>query len=155
MPLDESDHSTRAMPRWLLAVTAISALACAWLTHWESRHPPVRDTRIAWVSVRQASTSSKPVLFVFSAAWCQPCKALEQELENESVAELINRTMTPVHLVDRTHEDGANAPDVAELVERYEVKSFPTLVKVTLGGAKPRTFIGYQDANALQRLLEQ
>ena len=68
------------------------------------------------------------MLYDFTAAWCAPCKLLDRDWEDASVAERVNDAFVPVRIMDRVREEGRNAPDVAELQRRYEISVFPTLV---------------------------
>jgi len=75
-----------------------------------------------------ARASRKPVLYDFTAAWCGPCKMLDKDWEDSTVAARVNASFVPARVIDRMREDGRNAPDVDELLRRYEVSGFPTLV---------------------------
>src|SRR5512141_482817 len=137
-------ESTRRVPVALLAAAA--ACLAAWIATslWERSHPPVFADLVKWVPLAVAPDSGaggKPILYYFTADWCGPCRMLRQEVfSSEERARYLNEHFVPVIVVDRMREDGRNEPKVAELLRRYSVQAFPTLV-VTGGpgtGASPQ-----------------
>jgi thiol:disulfide interchange protein len=99
---------------------------------------------VKWVPLTVAPDSAfggKPILYYFTADWCGPCRVLRQEVfSSEERARYLNEHFVPVIVVDRMREDGRNEPKVDELLRRYSVRAFPTLV-VTGGpgtGASPQ-----------------
>jgi len=90
---------------------------------------------VQWVPLAAASGSAKPVLYDFTAAWCGPCRQLEADVFSDpELAAQINARFTPVKVVDRQREDGANPPAVAALQQRFDVRAFPTVVIVDVRG---------------------
>ncbi len=103
----------------------------------------------------RAASSGKPILYDFTAAWCGPCKLLDKDWADASVAAQVNGSFVPVRIVDRVREDGRNEPDVAELVRRYEVSGFPTLVAADAEGRLIARHEGYRDRETLVAFLEE
>jgi thiol:disulfide interchange protein len=73
-----------------------------------------------------AAAERKPILYDFSATWCQPCQEMERQLfANKAAAAFINGNYVPVRVDD---EDKGPLPD--DLRERYAVASLPTLLVI-------------------------
>ncbi|MFP3942093.1 MAG: thioredoxin family protein [Acidobacteriota bacterium] len=106
--------------------------------HW---HPPGEEEALA-------SREAKPILYFFTADWCAPCDKLKRELfdDPDRAAELAER-FVPVEVLDTTVERGTNRPEVAEVVERYAVRSFPTLVVALPDGTAVDQQRGYAGAD--------
>ncbi len=123
---------TREPPLALLAAAGVLLAAWAGSALWERSHPPVSRDLVRWVALALAperATGGRPILYYFTADWCVPCKRLRQEVfgSNER-ARYLNERFLPVKVVDRVREDGKNEPAVEELMKRYAVAAFPTLV---------------------------
>jgi len=138
-------ESTRRPPVALLAAAAAALATWIGASLWERSHPPVFADLVKWVPSAVAPDSAsggKPILYYFTADWCGPCRVLRQEVfSSEERARYLNEHFVPVIVVDRMREDGRNEPKVDELLRRFSVNAFPTLV-VTGGpgtGASPQT----------------
>jgi thiol-disulfide isomerase/thioredoxin len=80
---------------------------------------------------KEAVRVHKPVLYLFTADWCAPCRKMKSEyFANATNAEMINKTYVPIKIVDRKMEDGKNPEPVDKLMERHYIGSFPTLLVV-------------------------
>ena len=102
-----------------------------------------------------ARASRKPILYDFTAAWCGPCKMLDKDWEDSTVAARVNASFVPARVIDRMREDGRNAPDVDELLRRYEVSGFPTLVAADADGKLIGKLEGYRGRRALEEFLQR
>jgi thiol:disulfide interchange protein len=94
-------------------------------------------------SFNQASAESnetnKPLLVVFTADWCPPCKQMKAWVySNKNVADAIEAGFIPVK-VDLTTE---GLPD-QNVAERYEVQSIPTMLTLTPAGTPIGRSVGY------------
>ena len=102
-----------------------------------------------------ALSERKPVLYDFTAAWCQPCHLLDTEGWGDAgVASLVNGSYVPARVVDRDREDGKNPAEIAELQRRYSVRAFPTLIVADADGREIGRFEGYGGKQKLVRFLE-
>lgn len=113
---------------------------------------------VAWQPREKAAalarSSGKPILYEFSAEWCGPCKMLDRDWTDPSVAAKVNAGYVPAHIVDRMREDGRNAADVAELQRRYEISGFPALVAAAPDGRLLGKQEGYAGRARLMKFLE-
>ncbi|HEY2798369.1 MAG TPA: thioredoxin domain-containing protein [Thermoanaerobaculia bacterium] len=106
-------------------------------------------------AARLALSASKPILYDFTAAWCGPCKLLDKDWDDPTIANTVNSAFVPARVVDRAREDGDNPPDVAELQKRYEVSGFPTLVAAAPDGRLIVKLEGYRGRAALVEFLQE
>jgi len=136
----------RALPIWLPVVVLL--LIVARIVLW--KYPVKGDADLVhWTKIDQAAAASmrshRPILYEFSAEWCGPCDVLEREVFMDSeLAAKINSRYIAVKVVDRQREEGRNEPNVQQLIDRYGVNAFPTIVIATGDGAVLDRAIGYR-----------
>jgi thiol:disulfide interchange protein len=145
----------RALPIWLLILTALLIIARIASTRYPVRSDVdlVRWTPIASAQLvaRRAHTN---LMYEFSAAWCGPCRVLEREVfMDPRAASQINREFIPVQVVDRHQEDGHNSPAVQQLMDRYGITAFPTVVVVGVDGSVRQRIVGYSSSGPFLRSL--
>ena len=81
-----------------------SSMAAGCLASLSSAESAAGSKKLKWhknlrAAHKLALEADKPLLIVFSASWCQPCKRLEREtLSDERVIAAIERQFIPVHL---------------------------------------------------------
>jgi len=134
--------STRARPTVLIVVAAILFAARLTAGVSEALHPPRPGGLVAWRALDGAAAAAaaehKPILYDFSASWCEPCRKMERELfANPEDAGFINGSYIPVRVTDDDKSAAA-----AKLATQHEVEGLPTLLVVYPTG-EPRRLQGY------------
>ena len=149
-------RSQRSVPVALLVIAAALLVArFAYAPKQESTTGLVR-----WVepeaAVALARSTGKPILYDFTAEWCDPCHVLDAEVFGDDVAaRQINERFIPVRITDRQQEDGRNSPEVAALEKQYSVRGFPTVVFVAPNGSEVGRMEGYKGREELLRIMER
>jgi thiol:disulfide interchange protein len=147
----------RALPIWLLILTALLVIARV----LSLKYPVTADADLVrWTPIEVASAaalrSHRPIFYEFSAAWCGPCHLLEREVfMDESLAAKINDRYIAVKVVDRHQEDGHNEPAVQQLMDRYGVTGFPTVVIASAEGQPRDKVLGYQGRDKFAAFIDR
>lgn len=160
MPPDDpaSGGSTRRTPTVLLVLALVLLVARVAIGVLEQRHPPRVSDLVRWRPIagaeREALQSGKPVLYEFTAEWCEPCQVMQRELfADPATADGIERMFVPVRVLDRQREEGRNTAEVDALQRRFSVSAFPTLVVVSPAGGDPVSLAGYEGKEPTLRSL--
>lgn len=140
---------------WLL----LAALLFRIVTTVTGKEETAGAALVRWTAaeraVAAARNSGKPILYDFTAEWCAPCKMLDRDgWADPRVAALVNGSFVPARVVDRTREDGKNAPWIDELQQRYRVNAFPTLVVAAPDGREIAIAQGFNGKEKLIAFLE-
>ncbi len=111
-----------------------------------STTPAVRGIDFYKGSWKQALAESKrtgkPVFVDVYATWCGPCKKLKASFRDKQVGEYYNRNFINVR-VDGETSDGA------ELMHRYGVRSYPTLLILDGNGRQLARTSGFMKPHIL------
>lgn len=157
-------RSQRSVPvaLYVIALLLLGARVLHVATHKE---PPRResvpvevDSLVNWVPLHEAQAlslrSGKPILYDFTAEWCQPCHVLDAMVfQDEQFASEINELFVPVRAVDRQQEEGRNSPAVQELQDRYGIQAFPTVVFAGATGERSR-MEGFEGPEEFRRVMD-
>lgn len=119
---------------------------------------PANADAVRWrtleAGLAEARATNRPVLYDFTAEWCPPCRAMQQQVfADPQAAEEIGIRFVPVRVLDRQREEGRNARWVDSLQARYRVSSFPTLIVAGADGRESRRIEGFMGRNATLGLL--
>ncbi len=123
------------------AVQLAFILALAWIlwpavkgVYYKSVAPPIPAAQtVKWglqfeSGLSSASASGKPVLLVFTASWCPPCKVMKHEVWTDpTVRQLVESNFHPI-LLDIDLETSHAAAD------RYQVESIPSIFVLNAKG---------------------
>lgn len=140
---------------WLLVAAALFRLVTAVTDEGEGHGAGLVKWTAPETAVAAARSSGKPILYDFTAEWCAPCKMLDRDgWADSKVAALVNESFVAARVVDRTREDGKNAPWVDELQQRYRVSAFPTLVVAAPDGREIAIAQGFNGKPKLLAFLE-
>lgn len=92
-------------------------------------------------SLQQAQNTNKPLFIDFFASWCGPCQQLDKNtLSNQQVKDKLSSKYVMVKIdVDKN-------PD---LVSKYKVYGYPTMVFLNPDGTEIKRIDGYVDPGTL------
>jgi thiol:disulfide interchange protein len=139
-----SGPSTRARPVVLAALATGLLLARVALGVYDARHPPPPGGLVQWMSIGNAaiaaSSEKRPILYDFSAGWCEPCRQMEREVFADAAsADFINKSYLPIRVAD---ED--QSPAAVALRTHHSIVGLPTLVVVPVGDTPVARAEGYR-----------
>jgi len=147
----------RALPIWLVILTALLIVARVVST----KYPVTSDVDLVhWTPISMASAaaarSHRPILYEFSAEWCGPCHVLEREVfMDASLAGKINDRYIAVKVVDRQREEGSNSAEVQQLMDRYGIRAFPTVIIASSDGQVRDKVLGYTGRDKFAELIDR
>jgi len=147
----------RALPIWLPIVVALLIVARI----VASKYPVTADADLvhwtdAGMAARIARGTHRPILYEFSAEWCGPCHVLEREVFMDAdLAAKINNRYIAVKVVDRKSEDGHNTSTVQQLMDRYGVTGFPTVVIAESDGSVRDRTVGYYGRDKFEQFIDR
>jgi thiol:disulfide interchange protein len=138
-----SSTSTRARPTALLILAALFLAARLATGLHEAYNPPRLGGLVHWTSPEEAeslaATQHKPLLYDFSATWCEPCKQMDREVFSDPASsDYINQTFVAVRIPDEDRSPSASAAR-----QHHQVDALPTLVVLPRDSKDPRRMEGY------------
>lgn len=105
--------------------------------HWEHHWPEAE---------KLAKEQNKPMLVVFSASWCPPCKMMKREVwPNKRVGEIVSSGFVPIYV-------DVDLPEHAEKVSQYKVTGIPFVVWLNEDGSVKRQSHTMSTEEAIQFL---
>ena len=149
-------RSQRAVPIALLLIAAVLLIArFTYAGKEKNRHDLVR-----WVApdvaIDRARDTGKPIMYDFTADWCQPCHLLDAAVfRDPAAAAKINERFIAVRITDRQQEDGENPPVVDALEKKYSVRAFPTIVIANADGTELARMEGFKGKREVERIMER
>lgn len=119
----------------LLALVTIASLALLTRSCSAPAFPPGFSPQITLGQALETSRESgKPVLVFFTADWCGPCQQLKRgALSSSRITRWIEANAETAY-IDATRA-GSGDTELAALLSRYQVRSFPTLIMLEPGRA--------------------
>jgi thiol:disulfide interchange protein len=146
----------RDIPRWLSwAVVLLVAARVATVIY--QKNEPAADL-VRWVPMaeaqKRATASDRLIMYDFSAAWCGPCRSMDEAVFREAgSANQINGMVIPVRVVDRQREEGRNPPGIEALQKRYGIRAFPTIVFAEADGRESARMEGFHGRAAFLEVM--
>lgn len=136
-----SRSDQRAIPLALIAIVFV-LLAARTASHFVKAAP--NGDLVHWVSLDAVPPTNKTILLYFTAEACAGCDMLDAEVfGNADLARDINERLVPVRLAGQ-----------ADLQQRYNVRTFPTLVFVDPSGAERARMEGFRGREEFERVME-
>lgn len=153
--LRANPESTTSMPRWLLVLTAALVIFRIASEAMPERHEP---DLVAWrdpssAEAIAAPSGLTPVLYYYSASWCQPCRRLDKDVFHDAdMAKYVNARFVPIHVATDNVAPGEHRAEARRLMALHHVQAFPTLV-IERPGQEPLTLVGYPSRRKVLTLL--
>ncbi len=148
---------TTATPLWLLISASLFLVLRVAASIYEAQHPPVPKELIAWKENVQISKQieGKPLLYYFRADWSPSCLQFENDsFHNPEIVETINKSFVPMRLSDTLKPLVTDHNKAKELIQKYAVSIFPSIVIALPDGTIIDEFPGAVKHKALQKELE-
>ncbi len=124
--LDRTEGSFRAFPWVKAAAGALSfALAALMLAAWGMRGPSVTWVPYSPDALQAAKSAAKPVVIDFTAAWCAPCRELDDITFHDPAVVRLAGDRFSMLKIDVTQ---AGDPLHERLLQQYAIKGVPTIV---------------------------
>jgi thiol:disulfide interchange protein DsbD len=130
--LGNNEAGFKAFP-WLktIAGTLCLSLAVFWVTSWALKGPGLEWHSYSEETMRKAIDQKKPVIIDFYAAWCTPCRALEDAtFQHPGVIQQAKSNFIMV----KVDVSKSGNPLHEKLLKRFDVRGVPTIVFLDIHG---------------------
>ncbi|MFC2156555.1 thioredoxin family protein [Acidobacteriota bacterium] len=94
----------------------------------------------------QAQRDNKPLFIDFETTWCGPCKTMDKLVYTADLVVAVSRNVISVKV------DGDEHP---EIVKRFEVEAYPTLILLSPEGKVIKIAVGYRGVKEMTAFLMQ
>ena len=134
--IEKSQAAFRAFP-WIKAMAGITGLAVAvfLIAAWAVRGPSVAWEPYSEGILNEARVQRKPVILDFYAAWCAPCRELDEATFRDSAVVSAAQAGFVMVKIDLTSGGG---PIQDRLLQQYAVRGVPTVVFLEADGNERR-----------------
>ncbi len=95
---------------------------------------------------KEAKSAGKALFIDFETVWCGPCATMEEWVYTADTVVEASAALISVKV------DGDDFP---EIVKRFEVKGYPTMIKMTPSGEITGRLVGYQGVDAMTAFLNE
>ena len=109
------------------------------------------ESTIPWkhdmiAAAQDASSESKPILAVFGASWCPPCRAMKRQVwPDAEVSRLVESQYVPLYVDVDDHSQSA-------VVDRYQIHGIPAVLILDSEGRVLRQGYSMTKAETLEFL---
>jgi thiol:disulfide interchange protein len=134
VPETKSHSSHRAV---LIGGVALALIAIAVVARTRTAVEQVPWRTDYTAGMAEAAKGGKPVLLDFSAGWCPPCQSMKRDTWSDAAVAKALEGDVPI-TVDPDHH--------LELLRKYDVQAYPTMILLSPAGVPVREQVGYVDA---------
>ncbi len=148
--METNPQSSGSKRNWIVILVIAAFILLQWPFVKELYYQVVGapESKIAWqhdveAAFTIAKESNKPVLAVFGASWCPPCRTMKREVWSDSqVADAVESGFVPLYI-------DVDDRSLAEFSSRYNVASIPTVLVLDGEGAVVRKRQSMSSADTL------
>jgi thiol-disulfide isomerase/thioredoxin len=122
---------------WFVVIVIAVVAILQWPTlkdvFFEMAGIPFPESTIPWrhdfdAALSEAKQTNKPVLVVFGAGWCPPCRTMKREVwPDEKITEVVEAGFVPVYI-------DVDEPTQAGISVRYKVRGIPAVLVLNSDG---------------------
>lgn len=106
---------------------------------------PIKWATSLDTAMKEAAASGKQILVDFTATWCGPCKTMD---------ELVFSSKAVVDASDNTIFVKVDADTQRDIIKKYKVSAYPTLVVLDASGKERKRALGYQSIREMVTFLK-
>lgn len=106
---------------------------------------PIKWATSLDTAMKEAAASGKQILVDFTATWCGPCKTMD---------ELVFSSKAVVDASDNTIIVKVDADTQRDIIKKYKVSAYPTLVVLDASGKERKRALGYQSIREMVTFLK-